>query len=275
MAETSILIKNGAIDVIRWNSDIKLYQNKPIENEKFPWFYDDIVEFANDLTVEGFMNAFEPFFEVIDTHFVAYTRGFKIREYYKQMLQPVSPEESDEISHVEIYWGCDITEYEDLSAGKTDVDLELFGSFHGIGKIDECNYGLSMSPLNEWKHYQIKLNPTINCTKFQKYPDKSAEIITVFKADKKFRLYDVLRYFFFELTWYGYPSDAKKFADHLIQISDDIESGKEKLVELDLEEMQIEHLQVELKEAIENDNFEGASRIRDRIALLRENKEKS
>ncbi len=278
MSESKIIINNGSIDVIRWNLDLRINQTEPITSEKFPWHYDDTVEFAEDLTVEGFMHALEPFFDIIDSQFIAYTRDYKIREYYNQMFMPLKEPLKDdayddnEISHVELYWASEITEYEDLSAGKTDIDFELYASFHGVSKSDGPNYGLSMSPINEWKHYLIKLNHNIHCTKFQNNPGKPSEFITVFKADKLFRLHDVLRYFFFELTWYGYPSDAKEFSDHLVEISENINEAD--FVEFDIDQMLIDSLETELQTAIEEDNFEGASRIRDRIALIKEKKEK-
>jgi len=265
-----IIFKNGAIFVETWDSDSQSYTTEPLGEDGIRWSYNDEVEFDKELTIEGFMNALEPHFEVIDEHFAAYNRGFKSRHYYEQMQKPGDDDSEEDITHIEFYWSYELQEYVNYRTGKKDSNLEVYASFHGKGKND-INYSFSMSPINNWKHYLFKLNTNIKCVKFNR-DEKSglADWTTVFETTKPFTLYEILQYFLFEITFYGYTETIEEVADKLSKISDGIVGGGMGFVIEDINKWEIDTLKKELKGAEESDDFESAIRIRDRIKFLEE-----
>jgi len=266
MSDT-VIFKNNAIFVKSWNNDSQTYITEPMEEDGISWNYDDCVEFDDDLTIEGFMDALEPYFDIIDEHFASYSRGYKMRHYYDQMKKPGADEiKDDEISHIEFYWSYELQEYTDYTNGKKESNLEVYASFHGKGS-DGTNYSFSMSPINNWKQYNFKLNPLINCIKFNRNVNSGlANWITVFESKKQFTLHDVIKYFLYEITFYGYTDTIEQIADKLAEIPDKIISVG--MHANDIRKWEIESLKKELKFAEENDDFERAIEIRDRIKEL-------
>ncbi len=266
MSESKLIFKNNQIDVQFWDKESGNYKTGPIDFMDFASYYEDGVEFDKDLTVEGFMTALEPYFSIIDEHFIAYTRGHELRHYFIQMQQPSNKMIfEDEIEFVEIFWASEIYQHDNLIEGKIEKEFNLYGGFHGVAK--DMNYGLGMSPINKWKHYPLKINDTIKCTSFI-----DSKLITVFEATKSFTFYEILRYFFFELTWYGYTEDMEKLSDRLSNLYDSVMESEDfhTFKQQDMFQMQIDSLESDLKECLESDNFEGAARIRDKIIKLKE-----
>lgn len=266
MMKEKVIFQNNELLLESYNEKLKIDEKKPLPLKSFPRYYNSIVEFADDLTVEGFMHALRPFFKIIDTHFIGYTYGYKIQRFYNEMLRPAKKDTNDEISHVELYWSSEITDYNNLSSGKIESNFELYGDFHGVPKEKDSHYwGFSLSPLSNWKHYLFKLNKTIICTKFEE-----KEIVTIFKSEQEFTLHDIIRYFFYELTWHGYPSNVKKLSNNLNDISESIKNGTTETFPLNLTQMRIDLLDKELEKAKEEENFEGADRIFKEINKLKD-----
>jgi len=262
-----IIIRNGKIFENSYNDNLGIYQEKEITKEEFARFYSREVKFEEGLTVEGFMNAMHPFFDVIESHFVAYTGGFPLQQYYDVMKREGKIEQNDDVSHIEFYWGAEYDEYENLANDTVDKSFYMYGSYHGVPKDDKGFYSsFSLSPLCDWKHYELKIKTEFSCTFFNKEEKKMK---TLFTANKEWSFYDIIKAFFYELTWYGSPEDAQRHCDHLNAISEAVESGEMETVELDLKEWELEILENDLENARQEQNYEGMRRIQNKIDEVR------
>jgi hypothetical protein len=231
--------------------------------------YDQDVEFEEGLTVEDFMNCLQPYFDTIDSHFIAYTRGYKIKQFFDLMQKPSVRNSDDRVSHIELHWISEISQYNNLAEGKMEIDFGYYGSYHGVPtNKDDYYIGYSLSPINDWKHLQFKINSEMKCTTFI-----NGKRQTLFIADKKWKLYDVIRHFFYELTWHGSPTQVDELVEDLSKKSEEIMSGEAELVELDLNDFIIKGLERDKEEELKKENFEGVKRIQDEIDRLKKENE--
>lgn len=74
----------------------------------------------------------------------------------------------------------------------------------------------------------MKLNPSFTCL-YLDPKSKKGEIPKLFKSEREFTLYDIVRYFFYELTYHGYPKNLIERRDGLDKQIAEIKSGKAKL----------------------------------------------
>jgi len=146
---------------------------------------------------------------------------------------------TDDMDFLELY--CDITEHD--SGKKYPVETSGFRrlSFDGVGKLkknSEDGYGkkgqtirFGVELTEPWKltSYPLKLRKTIEIRR--ELPKKN-EVVATFR-NPEFTLGDILYGIIWELSFYGPPDKAKKFAESLNKMREDIDSGKAKLVEWD------------------------------------------
>lgn len=274
MSSHTLLVKNNILLVDSFNDNLKKNVTEEVTLDDFLHFLSKPVSFSADLTVEGFMVALKPFYDLIDSHFISYTGGFKLNHYYEQMLKPVNEEDLlEHISHIEFTWFSELKIYDNLARGKKETEFDLYGCYHGVPLAkDDHYYSFSLCPINQWKHYRLVLNKEFSCECFDaEEPDDDKKFRTIFKAEKDFTLYELIRYFFFELTWHGYTENIEQLSDSLSQLSANID--KENMVALDLDAIKISMLESELEEAKEDENYEGAERILNKINDIKSKKE--
>lgn len=261
-----VVFENGKLLLEEFNENTQSNQRDKISVEDFEWFYNTTVSFDDSLTVEGFIQALHPFFEKIDTQFIAYTRGYKLIEFYNQMLlkKREFDDEEENVSHIEMYWGIDLFDWEDLVHSEQHSDFNIFGSFRGVSKKEEDGFfGFSLIEINEWKHYKFVLNENVEC--FQQGNEN--EYKSLFKSKKTWTLHDIISNFVYELTFYGYPSDAENIRLELGERAINIESGEVDLIPF--EKIQLEWLEKDLEEARKIENYEGMKKIQDKINELK------
>ena len=274
--DRKVKINNGEITCKEYNENLGIEVDAFIEVDDFAYHYDSPIELAEDLTIEGFFNALFPYFDIIDEHFVSFTRGFKLQPFYEQLkkdadlfdqTKDVDDEDmADDISHIEMYWSSEKFDWEDRVHSKIHSCFKDYGTYHGVNKNpDGVSFGLSFTSLNNWKHYRFVLNETYEC--------RGAKREILFISNKSWHLFDLLRYFLYELTFHGYPEDAEKFSDSLKSMVDNI-SEEDLEDSLSLNELQLLMLNDELKEATALENYTGAQKIKEEIEKIKEEIEK-
>lgn len=221
MHHAEVIFQNNTIQIIEYNPKLKKKTIKDLLPIDFERYYDCPVSFDKSLTVEGFMTTLKPFFAKIDKQFYSYTRGYKLIHYFKQMQKPPEKETKQEfkILYAELYWHAELW-------GKTD--FHFYSSIHGITKDKNTQFSFTMSPINNWKHYRLKLNSSFTCLHLDPKSKKS-EIPKLFKSVRGFTLYDIIRYFFYELTYHGFTEQLIERRDGLDKQIKDIKSGKVKM----------------------------------------------
>lgn len=273
--DTAIIkFRNNEIIINEYNKNLKLRTDVPLSVDDIERYYNTIVEFEDDLTVEGFITALKPFFSKIDKQFIAYTRGFELMHYYVQMQKPAKKEKKDPILYVEFCWSGEISEHENVEEGTIDSDFTFDASYHGFSLKEKAGYSFSLSPINEWKHYLLKLNKKFKGT-FSGHDENDDLVMkTLFESTREYTLHELIKYFVYELTWMGYTDHIIEKGKELDQQVKDIESGKEKTVEFDIDEWMIGFYEKDLKRAVKEDRFEAAERIRNKIDRMRMKQQK-
>lgn len=272
MRYQKVLFKNGKILVAVEQDGINktILQAFDDDPDEFNNLYDCNVEFSPDLTVGGFLRALHPFIKTIEYHFTSFIRGHELNHFFELLDLPNTSEEGkqeEKIEFIEMFWAAEIFEFEDILNNKVTSDFSQWGSFHGVS--EKINYSMSLTPLNEWQHYNFRLNNTITCWKNNK---ESAHAIMdkVFESSLNWNLHDLLRWFFYELTFFGSIEDQESFKKSLNQQVDDLELGILETVPFNLDDFKIENLENLLQEAIDTENYEGAARIRNKIQEIKE-----
>lgn len=229
------------------------------------------VEFSEDLTIEGFMRSIQPFIDQIQYHFQSHIGNCDLKQFFDLLNINPTKEPNNDIDYIEMFWNCEIWEMEDIMTGTTSSEFSKWGGYHGCSKKDKINYCFGLNPINEWKHHNFKLNDSFVCY-------RHSEILTqeiLFKSTLQWTFGDLLKHFFYELTYYGSIEDIEKFNNELIQRVDEInnsEIGNEKFFSID--DLRIETLEKQLEEAVKTENYEAATRIQSKIQKIKEDQKK-
>lgn len=151
---------------------------------------------------------------------------------------------------------------------------------YGVSKIKPehpddgpINFSLSFCPLNEWKHLPIKLNNLleiyeIKIPKIFERDEKEVQTKKLLSAKKEITLYDFLKIFLHEITWYGDPKMRNKKAKEIEDIGKKLDSGNEFLDRFD--QTLLEWKEKELDDCLKSENYEMAIIIKQEIEFLRE-----
>lgn len=262
-------INKSKISVIETEENSENFIEKNIEDLKHPIsrYFSYIVEIADDVTIEDFMNHLRKHSEVIDSCFYSYIQGESIVQYCD--LANKEPGEKYFVDIVELFWATEL--YEDQYC--------LFGTFHGMIK-DEKNlnnleegdlnsFPLDLTPINNWKHCKIIINDTIRVS----YVDESNEN-DIIRLKNKWTLFELLQHFLAELMCYGslenqqkeiesFNSSQLKYEGFRVDPNFADKLDKEELTAFIEEvEMQIEITKSALEVAVEEDDFESANELK-------------
>lgn len=149
---------------------------------------------------------------------------FPIHWYVEQIKKDREERDLDGgMQYLEVYWHAEIFRYRfdpdrkpilDLEPSKEDFDtFEVSTGFHGYG-IWEANenggipegteggFAIEFTPLNNLKHYPLRLNTEIKLYEWGASIKGDGEIV---KDKRNFTLYEVLQAILYEITWGGCP----------------------------------------------------------------------
>jgi hypothetical protein len=98
-------------------------------------------------------------------------------------------------------------------------------SFSGIGQDSE-SYAIEFTPVNELAHLEVRLDP--KCKVF-----KNCEPVEGLEATVSYSLLDVLGEIYYEISFLGSPADRDEKGAELLQLAEDVKSGKLKTVPLE------------------------------------------
>jgi hypothetical protein len=258
MYHAEVIFHNNTIQIVEYNHKLNKKTITNLIPKNLERFYDCSVQFDKSLTVEGFMNALKPFFKKMDKQFYSFTRGYKLMHYYKQMIKPPEKESKNksEILFVELYWHAELW---------SKNDFNYYASIHGVTKDKNTKFGFSLSPINNWKHYPFRLNPNFTCLHINP-KGKQKEIPKLFSTKREFTLYDVIRYFFYELTYHGYTEHLIERRESLDKQIEEIKSGKTKMYTM--EEVMLKVNKRFLKEALKAKDEKLVAKLTKKIEKL-------
>ena len=263
MNKEKIIFTNNSMIVGYYNTNYKDYVSEKIDGDfkEFNTLLDCEVKFHENLTVEAFLNHIKPFISEIQYILKPYIGKCDLKEFFDLMDKPNNTTSKQDVDYVEMFWHCEIWETLDILNNKTESDFSLWGGYHGVPlNKEDINLSFGLTPLNEWKHYKFRLNDSLICYK----NSENSYHQTVFETTMKWKLFDVLKYFFYELTFYGSISDIEEFKKNIEELS--IPENNEIIY---LDELKVEFLEQELKELLENEEYEKAAIIQKEINELK------
>lgn len=279
MSYKKIIFGNGKILVEVEDGKSKTSVTEEFDDnlDEFVRLYDCEVEFLQDLTVGGFLRALYPFLPIIEYHFSAFTGNYTLNQYFDLLeieAKPSHNELEQKIDYIEMYWACEINDSYDIVKNVIDSNFTMYGSYHGKSKLEKINYSMSLTPLNNWQHYNFKLNKNLDCWKISE--DKNGKINheQIFSSNRDWNLHDLLKWFFYELTFMGSIEETKNFADELYKKEEKIDIGIGGFEKIDMNQWQINYYEEMLCDEIANENYEAAARIKEKIEKLKEEQSK-
>lgn len=263
-------INKNNITSFEFDESTKDYVETDIQDLKFPFtrYFSQVVEIAEDVTIEDFMCHLKEHHKIIDLCFYGYINGESIVQYCDLALE--EPSEKYFVDTVELFWATELVEDEYC----------LFGTFHGtITKEENYNYieanrinsfPLDLVTINNWKHCKISINEVIKASSIDEDYQSS-----VLQLRNRWTLFELIQFFLYELMCYGSTSDQKEemeiFAANQIKYGgfrvdpDFAETlDKEELMEFVAElENQIFLTKETLIMAVNEEDFEEAKELRD------------
>ncbi len=259
MHHAEVIFQNNTIQINEYNPKLKKKTITDLLPNDLERYYSCPVHFDKSLTVEGFITALKPFFAKIDKQFYSYTRGHKLNHFFKQMQKPAEKEPKVEfmILYAELYWHAELR-------GKSD--FHFYSSIHGVPKDKHTRFGFTLSPIINWKQYRLKLNPSFTCLHLDP-KSKKGKIPNLFKSEREFTLYDIIRYFFYELTYHGYTEYLIERRESLNKQIEEIKSRKTKMYTM--EEVMLKVNKRFLKEALKAKDEKLVAKLTKKIEKLK------
>jgi hypothetical protein len=222
------------------------------------------------VTVEDLLNHLMGFEDIVNLVFMGHTRGFKLKPFYDSMSDVIVEDEHiSKLDFIEFHWVAEYTEYEEEVDDDLDPTFGVHVSFSGVDDSVDKNtmdkpryYGLSLSPLQLWKHLPIKVNDSFNIYSFKKNKEtEKYEYVSLLEGKRDFSFYEFIGGFLHEISFHGYPDTQKVIADKLSSITYSVDESSVKKVswdetELEMLEEEFIDLTKKKKELLDDEKYE-------------------
>lgn len=208
------------------------------------------VELEEGITVEHIMNLLALNMEHTDFMFDSSLGGHQFKSFYEELQEDAKPDEN--LSYMEIAHELDVLTPDNL-------DLFSVARMRGVGKNLEL-FSIEFAPLSTYKKFEIRLNQDFIVKKI----DDSNHESVVLSCKKSFTLFDVIHAVLFEMSYYGGPEERNKV---LNEILGSLEVDKIDAFRLSNKD-DIHSLRKRLKDLIDEEDYEEAAKVRDKINEL-------
>jgi hypothetical protein len=258
-----VILTNNGILTNKFNDNLNVMETLPI-SESLSYYYNDYVNVSDDLTFGGLFSILEPYIDVLEEHFMADTLKWPLKPYFDLIKEDI--DEDLKFKEIQFSWNYQYFEYDDRRTGKKEKSLEEYVHLNAIGESDEygiCNYSLSFVSLNNIKDVPVKI------LKDCKIYGMDRETLLL-EFDKEIKLKDLISSLLHEITFYGSPERNKEQLEILTERLDH-QYDESELVSW--KDMELEFLNDELNEALSEENYEWAERVRLEIEKIKKESE--
>jgi hypothetical protein len=196
MPDFSAIVRKGQVFVKQWNTETRAHEEKLREKQ----ILSDILQFPlviEDTTFGQFFDLISREKELYEKIFSAAMYGHPIEPYIQEIAKPAK--ESPDLDFVHVHWAAELWE------GELDISPAFsgWGPWKTEGMPEKGGIAIEFTALNEYKNSIFKLD-----TEFQ---IDSLEVKgPLFKATRKFTVYDVINAILFEITWAGDISKGRE-----------------------------------------------------------------
>lgn len=220
----------------------------------------NIIVFDKELTVKGFLRQLYPYINDIEHIFESSLYGMKLKPFYDIIDFENDQNDDDEIDYIEVYWRAEIW----------DDELVEYISYHGIpneNSEESIPISLMLTKLSEYQNCKIKIDNSYDII----YMNNEKGINCILSTTKEMTLFQLLDGFLFELTYTGYPEEQERKSKEILKEVEKIEEND--IGEYGIDDLQLEIKQEQLNEAIKNEQYEKAQKIKKEIDKLKNKKE--
>lgn len=135
-------------------------------------------------------------------------------------------------------------------------------------------YSIELAPIGAYKHLPIVINREFNVFKTNVVDDKEEDAV-IFTTQKDFTLYEFLHALLFEISYYGTPAMREAtLKDVVSSMGQDEDLAHISIAQIEqLKVTEVARLEEELKASVAAEDYERSAEIRDKIALLKRDKQ--
>jgi hypothetical protein len=234
MGDTVKITKNGFID-IKWNGDTQEYEDKI--RDTYVSCLRKEVEIEEGVTLKDIFTAVEKD-ELLKSFISMYSWCRDMDQFLAQIKQPVSePDTGDKIDYLEVYWDAEVWTYKKHKKEQLDPSVDFYTGFHGWGQVtteeqkkmygdtDKIAYSVSCTPMYVLADLPIKVNTDIEIHHIDETSKTYPHSMTLFKGKREFSLLDFLDAIFWDISFYGGPSEAAAFLGKMQKTVEGIKEG--------------------------------------------------
>ena len=176
--------------------------------------------------------------EMVKLFFLGYSWCWEIDAFHK-LADKVQKHSRTKFNYCEVYAAMDV-EIRDNEKDNKLYDFNLWHGFHVNGDITDeerkenpdwyegmttQNYGVSMTPINEYAHLPIKLDKNVTIEEYRNDLRKQVHLV---ESTRDLTLLEILDAIYYEISFVGGPEDQEKFVEEMGRRLADVKSGEEK-----------------------------------------------
>lgn len=271
MSDTIQLKKDGFY-ISEYNENLKKTELIKID-KPFWYYYNHELILDEGITYGDIFSNLEPYLDKLEEHFLAETRGWKIKEWFEEIKKDKTKEEV-EFFEIRFSWNIDTHTYFDRKTSKYDSSLDKYLGFSAMTKSAERENGEERYATSFMDIQNLRDVPVV----FDKHCEiniwnaETKQHDTLFEFEDGITLRELIACLFHEITFYGNPEHAKeefeKLEERIKEVDETDRNDETKFIPFS--KIQLEWLEEELQEALSAEDYKWAENIKKEIKRIKD-----
>jgi hypothetical protein len=257
----NIIISNDGIYTREFNDNLGIWETTKI-SEELSYYYKDFVELDENLTFGGLFAQLEPYISKLEDHFMGDTRKWSLKPYFDWIKEDIT--EDLGFIQIQFSWVYQYYEFLDRKTGKTNKSLDEWVHLNALGNHDEhgiCDYSISFTELNNLKMVPVKIIKECQISGV----DRKSPIL---EFERDINLRDFIACLLKEITFNGSP---ERMREQLSVLNERCNESYDESELIPFKTIQLEWLEEELNDALGEEDYEWAERVRLEIEKVKKN----
>lgn len=272
-----IIINKKGIFTQKYNDNLKIHEIVSLDNP-LPYYYKTSISFEEGTTFGDLMSHLEPHCKMLEEHFMSDTHLWPLKPFFDYIKsneeEPIEFEDKTVLKYLVFRWCAQCYEMIDRRTGKQDNSLDIYLHMSGLTEKDsEETYSLSFTSAKQMRELLMIQDNSCNISTL-----REGKMVDLFNFNRDITFGELLSCIFHELTFFGSPESQKEEMENIMKGHDEIKDMTDEERESDcipFEEIQIEWLNEEMKEALSEENYEWAERVRVEIEKIKSKSEEN
>lgn len=162
--------------------------------------------------------------------------GHQLHPFIDEFKKPAQSRENEDINdsmhYLYISWEAEVTKFQDEKTFYLNCNFDGYGYYRDQvnNKIHEMGYGIELTPINDLKSYELKLDNYVKIYYHDLDNNNNSSLFrSVVEGYRPFTVYDILYAILDEVTFFGNPEQKQKQIEEIQNIAEqskeDIEQG--------------------------------------------------